>query len=225
MNEQVALASVADGFGIELVTEARELFAEAGLEIVMDTTYPLGTSDFATIINETANSGADTFVAFSYPPDTFALTQQSALSDYNPSVFYAGVGVGFPAYPQIAQANVEGVMSLGGINVANQEIMDYRARQQEVVGSAPDYWGSVVTYYALEMLAQAIERVGLDREAVAEELRTGTFDTLMGEVKFEGNTLDNIFYLGQWQDGNFVGIAPTDREGAVEPIFPKPAWK
>jgi branched-chain amino acid transport system substrate-binding protein len=30
--------------------------------------------------------------------------------------------------------------------------------------------------------------------------------------------------VGQWQNGQFVGIAPTDLPGAKPIIFPKPAW-
>ncbi len=30
--------------------------------------------------------------------------------------------------------------------------------------------------------------------------------------------------LGQWQNGQFVGVAPTDLPGAQPIVFPKPAW-
>ena len=57
------MISVADGFGIDLINAARETFAEAGLNIVMDRTYPPGTTDFSPMINEAQSSGADSFVA------------------------------------------------------------------------------------------------------------------------------------------------------------------
>jgi len=38
----------------------------------------------APLIGEAQRSGADVFVAFSYPPDTFALTEQSKISSYAP---------------------------------------------------------------------------------------------------------------------------------------------
>ena len=46
INSKVAVVSVADGFGIDLITGARPAFKEAGFELVYDKTYPLGTSDF-----------------------------------------------------------------------------------------------------------------------------------------------------------------------------------
>ncbi|UOA34282.1 Leu/Ile/Val-binding protein (plasmid) [Sulfitobacter sp. DSM 110093] len=225
INSQVAMISVADGFGIDLVNAARPAMEEAGIEIVFDQTYPAGTSDFTSIINEAAASGADSFVAFSYPPETFALTQQIQVADFNPSVLYLGVGTGFPVYGANNGANAEGIMSLGGIDYSNDETMAYRARHEEVTGQAPDLWGSVITFSSLQMLQESIKRVGLDREAVAEELSTGTFQTAAGEITLEDNQLRNLWFTGQWQDGQFVAIAPADREGASTVMLPKPEWQ
>lgn len=224
INPQVAMISVADGFGIDLVTAARPAMKEAGLDVVYDVTYPAGTTDFTSIINDAAASGADTFVAFSYPPETFALTQTAQVAEFNPKVLYLGVGAGFPVYGANNGANAEGIMSLGGIDYNNAENMAYRARHQEVTGGAPDLWGSVITYSSLQMLQESIKRVGLDRDAVAKELSTGTFQTAVGEVTLEDNQLRNLWLTGQWQDGQFVAVAPADREGASAPILPKPDW-
>jgi branched-chain amino acid transport system substrate-binding protein len=224
INNDVAVISVADGFGIDLITAARQSFADAGINIVYDVTYPVGTTDFTPMLNEAAASSADTFVAFSYPPDTFALTQQAQVAAYNPKVLYLGVGVGFPVYAANNGDKIEGIMSLGGIDVTSEAVMDYRARHTEFIGQAPDWWGSVVTYASLEMLEEAIKRHGLDRDAVSEELSTGTFQTVLGETKLENNQLRDLWFGGQWQDGNFVAVAPSDREGAVAPKLPKAPW-
>ncbi len=224
INNDVAVISVADGFGIDLITAARQSFADAGINIVYDVTYPVGTTDFTPMLNEAAASGADTFVAFSYPPDTFALTQQAQVAAYNPKVLYLGVGVGFPVYAANNGDKIEGIMSLGGIDVTNEAVMDYRARHTEFIGQAPDWWGSVITYASLEMLEEAIKRHGLDRDAVSEELSNGTFQTVLGETKLENNQLRDLWFGGQWQDGNFVAVAPADREGAVAPKLPKAPW-
>lgn len=224
INNDVAVISVADGFGIDLITAARQSFADAGINIVYDVTYPVGTTDFTPMLNEAAASGADTFVAFSYPPDTFALTQQAQVAAYNPKVLYMGVGVGFPVYAANNGDKIEGIMSLGGIDPTNEAVMDYRARHTDFIGQAPDWWGSVVTYNSLQMLEEAIRRRGLDRDAVSEELSTGTFETVLGEVKLEDNQLRTLWFGGQWQDGNFVAVAPADREGAVAPKLPKAPW-
>lgn len=223
ISKQVAMISIADGFGIELSSSAREALEEGGFELVMDKTYPLGTQDFGTLISEAEASGADIFLAYSYPGDTFAITKQAQLSGYNPKVFYTGVGTNFPVYPQIMEGKTAGVMSLGGISQSDA-MQDYVARHTEVLGKAPDNWASPVIYASLQALAQSIERKGLDREAVGAELGSGSFDTILGQISLEDNQLKDIFHVGQWQDGAFLGVAPADKQGAAEPVIPKPDW-
>lgn len=225
INNTVAMISVADGFGIDLVKAARPDLEEAGFDIAFDKAFPPGTSDFATMLNEAEATGADTFIAFSYPPHTFALTKQAKVASYSPPVFYLGVGAGFPIYPKVAGGPVDGVMSLGGIDPNNALNAEYRMKHKEIIGRDPDFWGSVLIYTSLQMLGQSIERVGLDRAAVTNELSNGTFETVLGTTKLENNQLRNIWWTGQWQDGVFVAVAPGDRDGAAQPMLPKPAWK
>ncbi|MCP1199524.1 amino acid ABC transporter substrate-binding protein [Notoacmeibacter sp. MSK16QG-6] len=222
---KIAVVSVADGFGIDLINAARPAFEEAGLEVVLDKTYPLGTSDFATLINDAKGSEADGFVAFSYPPDTFGMTKAAQVAAFNPAIFYVGVGTAFPIYEKVAGTDITGVMGIGGVNASDPKIADYFQRHTDSAGQPPDSWASAITYASLQMLQQAIERVGVDREAVAEELSTGTFETILGETKLEDNQLRQLWWVGQWQDGKFAAIAPAENEGASEPIIPKPDWK
>jgi len=225
INNKVAIASVADGFGIDLSKAATPAFTAAGFELVYDKSYPLGTTDFAPIINEVAGLGADTFAAFSYPPDTFALTQQAVVANFNPKVFYLGVGTAFPVFPKIAGPNHDGVMGIGGIDPDSPEMTAYFERHTALVGQAPDSWASAVTYASLQILQQAIESVGdVDRDAVAQAIATGTFKTILGDVKLVDNQLRALWTVGQWQDGKFVGLAHTERAGAREPVVPKPPF-
>ena len=224
INNKVAVVSVADGFGIDLIKGARPAFEEAGFDLVYDETYPLGTSDFAAIMSEAQASGADSFVAFSYPPDSFGMTKTAQAIGYSPSVFYIGVGGAFPIYPGIADGKNEGVMSIGGVNADSVEIQEYFSRHIEVIGNPPDSWASAITYASLQMLEQSIARVGLDHAAIAEELSTGAFDTIIGDVQLENNQLRDLWWVGQWQDGAFQAVNPENKEGASAPIIPKPEW-
>jgi branched-chain amino acid transport system substrate-binding protein len=222
----VAMISISDGFGIDLSQAARKGFTDAGFKLAYDKSYPIGTQDLSPLIGEAQRSGADTFVAFSYPPDTMALTEQAKVASYAPKVMFLGVGVGFPMYAQRFGANVEGIMSLGGWSKDNASTAAYAKKHEEMFKRGPDRWGSQIGYASLQMLEQAIERVGkLDRAAIIKELQTGTFDTVLGKVKLVDNMMqDNFWLIGQWQDSFFVGVAPQ-RAGVGTPVVPKPAWK
>jgi branched-chain amino acid transport system substrate-binding protein len=223
IGKRIAMVSVADAFGIDLATAGRKVFKDNGFEIVMDASYPLGTQDVAPIISEAKRLDPDAFIAFSYPPDTFAITEQARIASFNPKVFYAGVGTVFPTYKAKFGTAIEGIMGIGGWNPDLPETKAYIARHKEVTGKEPDSWGSSVVYASFQMLAQAIERVGsLDRAAIIKDIQSGTFDTVLGKVKLEDNQRRG-WWVGQWQNGSYYGLAPTSFPGA-KPAVLKPAW-
>jgi branched-chain amino acid transport system substrate-binding protein len=228
IGDTVAMVSVADGFGIDLSAAARPALAKANFKLAYDKTYPVGTQDLSPLVNEAKALNPDVFIAFSYPPDTLGLTEQARIAGFNPKIFYTGVGTAFPLYKGKFGANTEGVMGIGGWNGDSPAIKDYLARHKasSANGAEPDRWASSVTYASLQMLQQAIERVGkIDRAAVIKDLQTGTFDTVIGKVKLENNLPTKYWWVGQWQGGEFYGIGPATNEGARTPIIPKPAWK
>lgn len=227
IGDTVAMVSIADGFGIDLSGAARPALTKAKFKLVYDKSYPVGTQDLSPIINDVKGLNPDVFIAFSYPPDTLGITEQSRIAGFNPKIFYTGVGTAFPLFKQKFGANAEGVMGIGGWSGDSPAIKDYLARHKaSAKGAEPDRWASAVTYASLQMLQQAIERVGkIDRAAVIKDLQTGTFDTVIGKVKMENNMPTRFWWVGQWQDGEFYGVGPSTNEGARAPILPKPAWK
>lgn len=227
IGDTVAMVSIADGFGIDLSGAARPALTKANFKLVYDKSYPVGTQDLSPIINDVKGLNPDVFIAFSYPPDTLGITEQSRIAGFNPKIFYTGVGTAFPLFKQKFGANAEGVMGIGGWSGDSPAIKDYLARHKaSAKGAEPDRWASAVTYASLQMLQQAIERVGkIDRAAVIKDLQTGTFDTVIGKVKMENNMPTRFWWVGQWQDGEFYGVGPSTNEGARAPILPKPAWK
>lgn len=223
IGKRVAMVNVGDAFGIELANAGRKAIKDAGFDIVYDTSYPLGTQDLAPVIKGAKDSNPDAFIAWSYPPDTFGLTEQAKIAGLNTKVFYVGVGSAFPAYAGKFGASAEGVMGAGGVDPYTDKMKAYRKRHQEVTGKAPDYWGGPVTYAALEILTQAIEAVGKDRQKVIEHIKNGSFDTVMGTMKLENNINHKYWTVGQWQNGDFVGIASTGKDGEKEPVV-KNGW-
>lgn len=222
----IAMVHIADGFGVELANAARKAAKQHGFELVYDKSYPIGTQDLTPVLNEVKAKGADTFIAFSYPPDSMLITDQARVLGVNPKVMFTGVGTQFPMFKQKFGAATEGIMSTGGVDFDSPAIRDYFARHKAANGYEPDRFASTVQYATLQILQQAIERVGkLDRAAVTQEIKTGRFDTILGPVQLENQMLTKLWYVGQWQGGEFYGIAPRTREGAKPALIPKPAWK
>lgn len=223
IGDEVAMISVADGFGIDLSKAARTALADAGFKLTYDRSYPVGTQDFSSTLAEVNDAKA--FIAFSYPPDTIAITEQAQLHDFNPSVMYVGIGGAFPMFRERFGDSANQLLTHGGLNPNSESTKEYIALHKEVTGKEPDSAGSIVTYAGLQALEQAIERVGsLNGDDIAKEMKSGTFNTVLGEIELQDQTMSNIFKVGQMQDGFLVGLGPSDATGAGELIAPKAPW-
>jgi branched-chain amino acid transport system substrate-binding protein len=219
INDKVALFVVQHPFGSEFVTPTKPLLEKAGFKLAYETTYPLGVSDLSAQVKAAKAAGPDSMVAFSYPPDTFMLTEQSIANDFNPKVKFLSVGVAFPNYKAKFGDKVNGTFGLGAWNPDGPGVKDWFARHKSLSNQEPDRWASSNTYASLQVLQQAIEQVGeIDRAKIVEAIKTGTFKTILGDTKLEAGVLRKVWWVGQWQDGEYRGIAPTDLPGASKPI-------
>ncbi len=224
IGNEIAMVNVADAFGIELADRARELFTEAGFELVYDKSYPLGTPDLSPVMKGAKDSGAKAFVAWSYPPDSFGLAEQAIIEDLDVNVYYSAVATSFPAFKGAYGNKINNVLGAGGTNVDDPAIAEYRKAHLEITGKVADYWASANTYAALQVLEQAIEGAAtLDRDVVTQYIKDNTFDTVMGDLSFENNVSHTFWSVGQWQDGVFRGVKGSNVDGAV-PVRSKDGW-
>jgi branched-chain amino acid transport system substrate-binding protein len=226
INNKIAMFSVAHQFGAELSSGVTPVLQQAGFEFVVRKTYTLGAADLTNEIKEAKASGADSFVAYSYPPDTFMLTNTAVTQGYNPKVFHVGVGTAFARYGAVLKEKTQGVLGIGGWDPTVPGAQDYVKRLQALTGQTGDGWAAPVTYASLQVLEQAIEKAGtLDRKKVLETIANGgPYQTIVGPIDLKTHIRGKQFNVGQWQNGEFVGIGPSDLPGAKPIVFPKPEW-
>ena len=224
IGNKVAMVNVADAFGIELANAARPIFKKAGLEIVYDKSYPLGTQDLSPVVKGAKAANPDAFVAWSYPPDTFGLTAQAKIQGLNTKAYYTAVATAFPAFGGKFGKSAEGVLGAGGVNPDDPAMQAYRKAHMDVTGKPADYWASPMVYATYQILEQAIEGVGtLDRKAVTDYIKNNTFQTVMGPITFKNQVNHQYWTVGQWQGGKFYGVASTGRPGA-KAVQSKQSW-
>jgi branched-chain amino acid transport system substrate-binding protein len=226
INNKLVIFNVADQFGAEASSGVSPVLQKAGFEIVVRKSYPLGAADLTNEIKEAKASGADTCMAYSYPPDTFMLTNTAITQSYNPKVFYTAVGTAFATYGANFKDKANGVLGIGGWDPTVPGAQEYVQRQKALLNREADGWAAPVTYASLQVLEQAIEKAGtLDRKKVLDTIvNDGPWQTIVGPVDLKSHIRGKQWGVGQWQNGQFVGIAPADLPGAKPIIFPKPAW-
>jgi branched-chain amino acid transport system substrate-binding protein len=224
IGNKVAMVNVADAFGIELAEAARPIFKAKGLNVVYDKSYPLGTQDLAPVVKGAKAVNPDAFVAWSYPPDTFALAEQAKIEGLNVKAYYSAVATCFPGFVAKYGASAEGVLGAGGVNIDAPELKGYYEEHKKLTGMDADYWAGPVTYASLQVLEQAIEAVGApDRQAVTDFIKKNNFKTVMGDWTFKNQVIEQFWTVGQWQGGKFVGVASTGKPGE-KPVKVKTGW-
>ncbi len=193
-----------------------------GFKLVYDKSYPLGTQDLAPVIKAVKAAKPDAFVAWSYPPDTFALAEQAKIEGLKVKVYYSAVATAFPAFGAKYGKSAENILGAGG--VANTPaVQKYMKEHKEVTGVAADYWGSPVYYAVTQLLEESIEAVGLDRKAVLKYIKSRTFDTIIGKVDLRKQTMPVFWTVGQWQNGVYQGVKGIGTSGE-KPVRLKTGW-
>jgi branched-chain amino acid transport system substrate-binding protein len=223
IGNKIAMVNVADAFGIELANAGRDLFKKASFDIVYDKSYPLGTQDLAPVVKAAKAANPDAFVAWSYPPDTFALAEQAKIEGLDVKAYYSAVATAFPAFYGKYGKSAENVLGAGGV-VDTPEVQAYMKRHKDLTGVDADYWGSAFYYALLQIIEQAVEGVGsTDRAAITAYMKSHKFKTIVGEIDVRNQKLDKFYTVGQWQDGKFQavnGVGFTE----FKPVRLKTGW-
>jgi branched-chain amino acid transport system substrate-binding protein len=224
--ETAAVVHVDELFGLEQMSALEAALKDKGIKIVEKKSYPIGVKDLQPVLNDIKAKNPDAFIALSYPPDTFLITGQSREVGFNPKLFYASVGTAFPVYRDKMGPAAEGVMGLGSWNpkmspAAKAYFDAHVARWKK----EPDRWASAHAWAGLQILQQAVEKVGLDRKALRDAIATGEFDTVIGKIRFKnGENASTPGVVSQWQGGEFEIVWPPDR--ATGPaLHPKPRFR
>jgi branched-chain amino acid transport system substrate-binding protein len=226
IGNKVAMVSIADEFGIEVSNISKTLFPAAGFEIVYNKSYPLGTQDYAPIIKSAKASNPDAFIAWSYPPDTFGLTEQAKIESFDVKAYYNGIGVAFPGFAGKFGSSAENVLGFGG-TPDNEKTRAFYKAHKEVTGVDADYNASTIYFAQGQVLTQAFEGAGsMDRDAITHHLKSHTYETILGEYDMRNQLLNKVYTAGQWQSGWFHAIAGVDYpDSDFVPVKLKTSWE
>ena len=222
----VAFVYVDELFGLEQAGSLEKALKARGIQIVEKKSYPLGVKDLQSALSEIKAKNPDAFVALSYPTDTFLITGQSKAIGFNPKLFYVAVGTAFPVYRDKFGPTAEGVMGLGTWNPrtspAAKAYFDAHVKRFQ---KEPDRWASAHAWAGLQILEQAVAKVGLDRKALRDYIASNEFDTIIGKIRFKnGENVSTPGVLSQWQGGEFEVVWPPERSTSPA-LYPKQPWK
>ena len=222
----IAILYMDDLFGLENFAALNGALKKTSIQVVERKGYPLGVKDLSPVLRGIKDQNPDAFIGITYPPDTILASKQSKEIGFNPKIFYASVGTAFQLYRNIFGAGAEGVTGMGSWNAKTSPGAKayFEAHTKKFGGKEPDRWASGHCWAGLEILTQAVAKVGLDRKAIRDYVARTEHKTIIGPVRFEGS--ENISTPGtvaQWQKGEFEVVWPRS-VATAQLVVPKPAW-
>lgn len=225
--QSVAILYMDDLFGLENFAALNAALKKTKIRVVERKGYPLGVKDLSPVLRGIKDQNPDAFIGITYPPDTILASKQAKEIGFNPKFFYASVGTAFQLYRNVIGAGAEGVIGMGSWNAKTSAGAKayFDAHTKKFGGKEPDRWASGHCWAGLEILTQAVEKVGLDRKAIRDYVAKNEHPTIIGPIRFAGSENDSVpGTVGQWQKGEFEVVWPRDRATA-QLVVPKPAWQ
>lgn len=223
----IAILYMDDLFGLENFAALNAALKKTTIKVVERKGYPLGVKDLAPTLRTIKDQNPDAFIGITYPPDTILASKQSKEIGFNPKIFYASVGTAFQLYRNVIGAGAEGVTGMGSWNAKTSPGAKayFDAHTAKFGGKEPDRWASGHCWAGLEILTQAVSKVGLDRKAIRDYVARNEHPTIIGPVRFEGSeNTSTPGTVGQWQKGEFEVVWPRN-VATAQLALPKPAWK
>jgi branched-chain amino acid transport system substrate-binding protein len=215
--QTIALVAADAEYAQTVIAGARETVKRLGFKTVYDRSYPPSTVDYAPIIRAVNAANPEVICIASYPPDSVGLIRSASEIGIKPRIFGgAMIGLGFtpikaqlgPLLNGIVNYDTyvpEPTMKFPGVDAF---LKTYQERAPSAGVDLHGFFLPPFAYAQMQVLAEAVKTAGaIDQAKIADALRKGTFNTIVGEIKYGPG--------GEWQKNRtltvqFQGIKPGD---------------
>jgi branched-chain amino acid transport system substrate-binding protein len=208
----VAIVAADAEFAQNAADGARQSIKEiGGFETVLDQKYPPSTTDYGPMMRAVAALNPDIVFVAAYPPDSVGIVRATNEIGFTPKMF-GGTFIGLLVTPIKVQLGplMNGIVNnevfLPAKSLTFPGTAELLAKYQAAAatqGIDPMGWAfAPIAYAAGQTLAQAVEGIkGTDQVALAAYMRTHTFSTVVGEIKFgkDGEWAKSRVFFTQFQ--------------------------
>ena len=198
---------------------------KAGIDVVVEKAYPPTIKDMTAQLSLVKAKNPDAVLSLSYPSDSVMYMKQAKALGIKAPFQVVLIGPSIPFFGKVFGDATDGVITLGQWSPhqskwtrAQPFLAAYKAKFKDV----PDYLDSALVYMSCEIVEQAVAKAGLDREKLRAAYADGTFETIGGQIAFDGVQVTAPTLVSQIQKGEMHIIYPP--EIATSPYTPKAGW-
>ena len=217
-------------FGTSGAKSAKAYAAQVGIQVVMEEAYASGSPDYRSTLAKIKGVKPDLVFMVSYVADGILLMRQAREVGLLPQAFL-GAGAGFASSEfarerEISNRVFSSTQWTTDVNWPGAK--EFGKRYKAKFGKDEVPYHAANAYASMMVMAEAAQKAAGDREKLKGMLDAGTWNGIMGEVKFQdfnGYTNQNKHQMlvEQIQDGKHETVWPPEY-ASKRPIYPF-AWK
>ena len=213
-NKEVALFTDNEADGVAWAQLVNQLVPKNGYRVVMHATFPVGTTNFQSFIQQASAKGAQIVIAQMTPPDGITLWKQMKGLSYHPKLAFCEKCAATGAWNQALGSLANGTETSGFWS--STEGLPDTAQIKATLGTKfnndLDLSLAVASETAAQVVMDAISKAGTTgaaqvNTAIGEADKTYPF----AHIKFgAGNAAVTPSLMEQWQNGDAVQVLPRD---------------
>jgi branched-chain amino acid transport system substrate-binding protein len=202
----IAILHDGQAYGKGLAEETKKRLNERGIAEAMFGPIEAGKADYWEVLQKMRAKGVEVLYYGGYPHEAGLLIRQARGHGYQLQLV-GGDGINNEDFGLISGAASDGTLMTNPPAPSGPGSAELAAKFPE--GSLNPF----SAYAALQAWAQAVERVGtFETEAVADALRAGEFDAVLGRIGFDAKgdvTGYETFAWYIWKDGTYAPVEPA----------------
>jgi branched-chain amino acid transport system substrate-binding protein len=225
-------------FGQSSAKNWKKYAAEYGFQIILDESYPHGTTDISPVIIKFKNANPDAVLNVSYVSDIILIVKAIAENKWAPKVFYASGGV--ENEPEFVRSVIDLAEYHFNMIPYSPDLLLIKPWAKPIAEGFEKEYGvglsaeSVFAYTNFYVLVDALERAGsTDREKIREafvktNITKGKALLLpYNKIEFgpNGQNPHVRLLVSQWQNRKLRIVYPPDvTPPGIKAIWPAPVW-
>jgi branched-chain amino acid transport system substrate-binding protein len=206
-DKPIAILHDGQAYGEGLAEETRKRLRERGIAEAMFAAIEPGQADYWDIVQEMQAIGVEVLYFGGYQHEAALIIRQAREHGYELQLV-AGDGISNEDFGLVAGPASDGTLMTLFPSPGGPGATAFAAK------FTSDLRPPFPVYAAVQVWAQAVENAGtFETAAVAEVLRTGEFDTVLGRIGFDAKgdvTGYDAFVWYVWHDGKYAPVNPDE---------------
>jgi branched-chain amino acid transport system substrate-binding protein len=204
-NKPIAILHDGQRYGEGFAEETKKRLNERGISEAMFEAIEPGKADYWDVVQAMRAKGVQALCYGGYSPEAALIVRQAREHGYELQLV-AGDGISNEDFALIAGPASDGVLMTYPPVPANPQAVELTHRFVDLI--QPPFQ----TYATFQVWAQAVEKADtFESKAVADVLRAGEFDTVLGRIGFDEKgdvTGYETFVWYVWKDGKYSPMEP-----------------